>query len=377
MSHTLINARIIDQTVQVSNPPLIASGSKGALKISCTFDSLWDGYGKTAVFYRDKTAVYHVPVESGLAAVPKEVLTEEGHFYLGFMGVAENTRTTEVVHLVVKQGAITTGVAPEEPTPDIYEQILTAYGVMGARLDEQVAMRGETGDDFGLSDEHIAGLIRSNGTHAFISFNISEMALVSGGSHYTDYCIPPALVPLAPIFVLDVSNPDINVTIEEADPDHDGWSRILIENTGTNDLAAEEIVMVRGFYPLRNTYIAELADLRAGADEKSYTTAGTAVRTQLKKLARARGTSRLSDVTLKASAWEGSDCLYSQVVMVEDVTEYSKVDLLPSVEQLAIFYNKDVTFVTENEDGVVTVYAIGDKPTQDYTMQVQITEVIA
>jgi hypothetical protein len=51
------------------------------------------------------------------------------------------------------------------------------------------------------------------------------------------------------------------------------------------------------------------------------------------------------------------------------------VDLLPSAEQLAIFHNKDVAFVTENEDGVVTVYAIGDKPTQNYTMQVQITEV--
>jgi hypothetical protein len=46
------------------------------------------------------------------------------------------------------------------------------------------------------------------------------------------------------------------------------------------------------------------------------------------------------------------------------------------VEQLAIFHNKDVAFVTENEDGVVTVYAIGDKPTQDYTIQVSITEVV-
>lgn len=85
--------------------------------------------------------------------------------------------------------------------------------------------------------------------------------------------------------------------------------------------------------------------------------------------------SRLSSVTLLASAWKGADSLYSQVVTIKDVTPYSKVDLLPSVEQLAIFHNKDVAFVTENEDGVVTVYAIGVKPTQDYTMQVQITEV--
>lgn len=84
---------------------------------------------------------------------------------------------------------------------------------------------------------------------------------------------------------------------------------------------------------------------------------------------------KLTEVTLRASAWTGTDSLYSQVVTIDGVTEYSKVDLLPSVEQLAIFHNKNVTFVTENEDGVVTVFAIGDKPTNDYTMQVSITEV--
>ena len=83
----------------------------------------------------------------------------------------------------------------------------------------------------------------------------------------------------------------------------------------------------------------------------------------------------VTNVTLLASAWTGSDNLYSQVVTIDGITEYSKIDLLPSVEQLAIFFNKNVSFVTENEDGVVTVYAIGDKPLLDYTMQVQITEV--
>ena len=88
-------------------------------------------------------------------------------------------------------------------------------------------------------------------------------------------------------------------------------------------------------------------------------------------------TAWLTDVTLTASKWAGSNSLYSQVVTIPGITEYSKVDLLPSVEQLAIFFNKNVSFVTENEDGVVTVYAIGDKPLLDYTMQAQITEVEA
>lgn len=85
---------------------------------------------------------------------------------------------------------------------------------------------------------------------------------------------------------------------------------------------------------------------------------------------------RLATVSLPASKWTGADSLYSQVVTIAGVTPNSKVDLLPSVEQLAIFHNKDVTFVTENENGVVTVYAIGDKPLLDYTMQAQITEVV-
>lgn len=85
--------------------------------------------------------------------------------------------------------------------------------------------------------------------------------------------------------------------------------------------------------------------------------------------------SRLANITLLASKWTGKDSPYSQVVSIAGITPYSKVDLLPSVEQLAVFHNKDVAFVTENEGGVVTVYAIGEKPLNDYTMQASITEV--
>ena len=84
---------------------------------------------------------------------------------------------------------------------------------------------------------------------------------------------------------------------------------------------------------------------------------------------------RISTVTLLASAWTGSASPYSQVVEIEGVTEYSQVDLKPSMEQLDVFYDKDIAFVTENEDGVVTVYLIGKKPENNYTMQVSITEV--
>ena len=84
---------------------------------------------------------------------------------------------------------------------------------------------------------------------------------------------------------------------------------------------------------------------------------------------------RIANVSLLASEWVGESSPYSQVVTIEGVTENNQVDLTPSVEQLAIFYNKDLAFVTENEDGVVTVYAIGQKPLNDYVIQATITEV--
>jgi hypothetical protein len=84
---------------------------------------------------------------------------------------------------------------------------------------------------------------------------------------------------------------------------------------------------------------------------------------------------RISEVTLLASEWTGDTSPYSQIVEIDGVTEYSQVDLKPSVEQLDVFHNKDIGFVTENEDGVVTVYLIGKKPDNDYTMQISITEV--
>lgn len=85
----------------------------------------------------------------------------------------------------------------------------------------------------------------------------------------------------------------------------------------------------------------------------------------------------LGYVTILASKWVGAASPYSQVVEVAGATENSQVDLTPSVDQLAIFHDKDLAFVTENDGGVVTVYAVGQKPTNDYTIQVTITEVLA
>lgn len=85
-----------------------------------------------------------------------------------------------------------------------------------------------------------------------------------------------------------------------------------------------------------------------------------------------------ASVTLYADKWEqASDHRWYQEVTINNaiITAKSKVDLQPSAEQLTRFHQKDLAFVTENEDGVVSVYCVGQVPTNDYTIQATVTEV--
>ena len=84
----------------------------------------------------------------------------------------------------------------------------------------------------------------------------------------------------------------------------------------------------------------------------------------------------INNVTLLSDNWVGEVSPYSQVVDIAGTTPHSKVDLQPSADQLTVFHEKDLTFVTENENGVVTVFCIGQKPTNDYIIQAVITEVV-
>ena len=83
-------------------------------------------------------------------------------------------------------------------------------------------------------------------------------------------------------------------------------------------------------------------------------------------------------ITIYADKWaQTSDDRWYQIVTVENavITSRSKIDLQPSSEQLCVFHEKDLAFVTENEDGVVSVYCVGQVPKNDYTIQATVMEV--
>lgn len=131
--------------------------------------------------------------------------------------------------------------------------------------------------------------------------------------------------------------------------------------------SAYEIAVAHGFDGTEEEWLASLKAVLTEADKQEI------VDEVLREIQVAPA--KISYVTIFAKKWVGTTSPYSQVVAVEGVTENSQVDLTPSVEQLSIFHHKDLAFVTENEGGVVTVYAVGQKPENDYTIQVTITEV--
>lgn len=85
---------------------------------------------------------------------------------------------------------------------------------------------------------------------------------------------------------------------------------------------------------------------------------------------------KLTSVTMPASGWTGSGNLYSQVVSVNGVNVNSKLDLQPTPMQIVELQDAEITLMLTNSQGTVTAWAIGNKPTEDYTMDASITEVV-
>ena len=147
-----------------------------------------------------------------------------------------------------------------------------------------------------------------------------------------------------------------------------------INRLDTLSISAYAIAVKNGFEGTEEEW---LASLKGVVETAPIYAALETLQSELDELtAQVTPAARMANVSLLASKWVGSGTLYSQVVTIDGITENSQVNLTPNVEQLSIFYDKDLTFVTENDGGVVTVYVIGQKPQNDYTIPANIVEVV-
>ena len=86
---------------------------------------------------------------------------------------------------------------------------------------------------------------------------------------------------------------------------------------------------------------------------------------------------KISNVTLEAGKWilDNATGAYVQQVSVGNITYNTLVDISLTVSQIVTFKQKDITFIPVNDNKVIKVYCVGQKPTQDYTVQMKFTEV--
>ena len=122
---TTIKIKCIDQTLKYEGTPTVASGGVNEDYVEFEFNTLWDGFSKVAVFYQNKGEIYYSLVSTdNTAVIPKEVIAKKGIMYLGVLGVKGNvTMTSQVLQYHIESGALD-GFTPEEPTQEIYQQIL-------------------------------------------------------------------------------------------------------------------------------------------------------------------------------------------------------------------------------------------------------------
>lgn len=111
--------------------------------------------------------------------------------------------------------------------------------------------------------------------------------------------------------------------------------------------------------------------------ELAYLTAGDDIVTQVLS----KALPRVTTITLDVSEWLEVTCetdpnlgYYKQPIYLDGITAHSRLDLQPDADMLAEFQSLNLVFVTENKDGVISVYSVGDMPFKSYTMQATIVE---
>lgn len=125
---TTIKLKVIDENIEFTSSPPIYSGDVNTISTLFEFGGNWEGFTKTAVFYREIETPYMQVLKDNECYIPHEVMMTAGRIYFGVFGVKDDkVKTSEVVFYDIRTGVMTFGSIPE-PSDEIWQQILDELG---------------------------------------------------------------------------------------------------------------------------------------------------------------------------------------------------------------------------------------------------------
>lgn len=357
----IINIEVNGNYVSKDNKNAGVRGEANVTKLRITFDESWDKYAKTVTFF---DAYGNNPVKrvqtvdliedivndtkTYITPIPKEPLAIAGEMTFIIDGYIDGKRKRSVKDTLIVEDApdVDNAEEPTDPTATPYEDLqqqidaivpdIQAAIIAGQNATSSEANAKIHSDNAKLHSDNAKLFSNDAYTYAETAARaVDKVAYIGGNGNWFAW---------------------------------DGVQETFYD-TGVKAQAGSEVYV--GENP------PESADVWINPNGAIEDVMGKLAALQEKvDLLYAKSLVKTVTINLLASAWvEDGSNQYSQVVVIADITPYSKVDLQPTTEQLLIFYEKDIAFVTENDDGVVTVYCIGQKPTLDYAMQATITEV--
>lgn len=239
---TTISLFTNDQHLSVAMQPKIASGDWNSVRLHVDFDAKWDAYAKSAVFFtsNDET-VYEMILTAGECTIPHEVLAESGILYIGVRGVKASNqavKTSSIVKYKVVDGAPAGNGTTVEPTADVYQQILSAYG----SVDDRFAQ---------VSDEIAQAMADAEQQHPLFANSVAE--LEKSGDTSKLYVLPDGMI-YAYMHTTDAlyTNQIANSVDENGNPYNNGkgWkSGYRLNSSGTE--TASSVDSVTGFIPVK------------------------------------------------------------------------------------------------------------------------------
>lgn len=143
---TTIGLSANDQLLAVTLNPKLASGQQNTVDIRVEFSDDWDGFAKSAVFFtsNDTNTVYEKVLTNGECVIPAEVMSKDGVLYIGVRGVnSQNNevKTTSLVKYKISEGSPSGAGTEVEPTPNVYQQLLSAYGKTDNSINKEISDR--------------------------------------------------------------------------------------------------------------------------------------------------------------------------------------------------------------------------------------------